>query len=481
MRFYVYDLETSGLDPKWARIMQFAGQMCDEDFNPIGEPDNWIVKLSNDVLPEPGAIMVTGITPQKTIEEGMSEPEFLQEVNEKVFKPKTTVLGFNSIRFDDEFMRYSLYRNFYDPYEREWSDDRSRWDIIDLVRMTRALRPSEIKWPVDMNGKPTNRLELITKENGVDHYAAHDALSDVLATIEVAKLIKAKQPKLYAHLLSMKDKKMVKKFLDDNKGKPFVYTTGSFTSNHLNTSVVIAIGVHPTNPNGVIVYDLRVSPERFKGMSKDELSRLAFSRAKDLKEGEERLPVQTLHINKSPAIAPVAVLDKESEERIKLTISQVKLHMKELKSMGDFVDKTKAVIEDRPDFEETEDVDGQLYSSFIPNNDRNKMQQVRNLSVDDLTDFNPGFSDDRLNELLFRYKARNYPQSLSKEEEAKWEQYRSNRLIKGQGAPINMSKYMEMLNKLSREESTDKNKMFILEELKLYAESIAPFENEALL
>ena len=193
--FFFYDLETSGLNPREDRIMQFAGQRTDMDLNLVGEPVNILVKMSEDALPSPGAIMVTKITPQDTLRDGISEAEFARLAVEEIFIPNTIAVGYNTVRFDDEFMRALLWRNFHEPYEWEWKDGRSRWDILDVVRLTRALRPEGINWPVREDGVATNRLELITKLNDVSHEHAHDALSDVYATIAVARLIKEKQPK----------------------------------------------------------------------------------------------------------------------------------------------------------------------------------------------------------------------------------------------------------------------------------------------
>ncbi len=124
--YYFYDLETSGLDARTDRIMQFAGQRTDADFNPIGEPQNILVKLAEDTLPSPSAVMVTGITPQMTLQDGMTEHEFSRYFIEEIATPQTTIIGYNSVRFDDEFMRHTLWRNFYDPYEWQWKDGRSR-------------------------------------------------------------------------------------------------------------------------------------------------------------------------------------------------------------------------------------------------------------------------------------------------------------------------------------------------------------------
>ena len=212
--FFFYDLETSGLNAREARIMQFAGIRTDMDLNPIGEPYNMLVKLNDDVLPSPEALMVTGITPQQTVEDGFTEAEFSKKIIDEVFTPDTIIVGFNNIRFDDEFIRHLLWRNFYDPYEWSYRDGRSRWDLLDVIRMTRALRPEGIEWPVDDKGVATNRLELIASANKIDHFKAHDALSDVEALIAVTKLIRDKQPQLYEYLLKLRDKNEVKKLVN---------------------------------------------------------------------------------------------------------------------------------------------------------------------------------------------------------------------------------------------------------------------------
>lgn len=480
MSYYFYDLETSGLDPRWHRIMQFAGQRTDENFKPIGEPHNIIVRLSEDVLPDPYAILVTGITPQKTLEEGISEPEFLKILSDEVFTPNTIMAGFNSIRFDDEFMRFSLYRNFYDPYEREWSEGRTRWDIIDLVRMTRALRPDGIQWPQTKDGKNTNRLEEITKANGIDHFAAHDALSDVEATIAVAKLIQNKQPKLYEHLLSLRQKNAVKQLIDLENPKPIVHSSGKFSTDVLSTSVVFPIAPHPTNPNAVLVYDLRFSPKEFADLNSDELAKRVFTPYKVLQEKKlNRLPVKAIHINKSPAVAPLGVLDESSQERINLTIAQVEVHLKELLALKDFAQRIHVAWESS-DMEPLTDVDGQLYDGFLDSKDKLLLGDIRGRDEQTLADFHPNFVDERYDELLFRYKARNYPKSLSADEKAKWDQYRHIRFNDPKAA-MNIQKYYQLLAVCAEERSQDSNAQFLIEELNLYAQSIMPFDTEQLL
>lgn len=465
--FFFYDLETSGLDPRQHRIMQFAGQRTTMDLEPVGEPVNVLVSLSEDILPDPYAIKVTGITPQKTREEGYSEADFLKLLHDQVLTPNTTIIGFNSIRFDDEFMRYTLYRNFYDPYEWQWKEDRSRWDMLDAIRMTRALRPDGIEWPVDAEGNATNRLELITKANNIDHFAAHDAMSDVHALIAVAKLVKEKQPKLFDYLFGIRGKHKVAELVNLDNPQPFVYSSGRYPKDFLHTTVAYPIAPGST-PGSVLVYDLRHDPTDWAGTTTDDLKKIRFAKWEDRKKPDfKALPVKELATNKAPAVAPLGVLDAAAQERIGLDIPTAQKHLGKLLST-DLADRMREVFE-RGGFAKHPDVDGQLYESFIPKGDAIKMSAVRAADRHGLLGFDPGFNDERLGDLLLRYKARNFPQSLTGDERTQWEEIRSQRLQK------DMPAFTKGLAQLAASTKDDKTQ-FLLQELQLWAESIVPLD-----
>lgn len=465
--FFFYDLETSGLDPRRQRIMQFAGQRTDMDLNPIGDPVNVHVTLTEEVLPEPHAILVTGITPQKTLEEGYTEAEFIKLLHAEVFKPGTIITGFNNVRFDDEHMRYTLYRNFYDPYEWCWQDGRSRWDVLDVVRMVRALRPDGINWPMTEDGQPTNRLELLSSQNGLDHENAHDALSDVQALIAVTRLLKEKQPRMYDYLLKMRDKKEVMQMVNLDDPQPFVYTSGRYPKGTHHTTVAYPVAPG-SKPGSVIVYDLRHDPTEWAAMPIDELKSIRFANWDQRQmEGFVPLPAKELAYNRCPAVAPVGVLDEPTQARLKLDMAMVAKHLSILRRSG-LADKLREVFaRDANAFAKNPDPDARLYDGFVPEGDKDKMSAVRAADADVLADFDPAFKDERLAQLLTRYKARNYPQSLSESERAEWEAYRTGRLQQ------DLPKYMEQLAQLSAQaQTTDSH--FLLSELQLWAESIAP-------
>ncbi len=464
--FFFYDLETSGLSARDDRIMQFAGIRTDMNFNPIGEPVNELVILTDDTLPSPEALMITGITPQQTVSDGYSEAEFAKKLTQDIFTPDTIVVGFNNIRFDDEFIRHFLWRNFYDPYEWSWKEGRSRWDMLDVVRMTRALRPEGIEWPVDSKGNATNRLELLTKLNGIDHYKAHDALSDVEATIAIARLIAAKQPQLFNYLLELRDKREVMKLVNLDDKKPFVYTSGRYDAEHDKTTV--AFPLTSGKNNNVVVYDLRYDPTPFLDLDQKALAKLLYASWEERRaDGFTKLPVKELQYNRSPAVAPLGVLQQgDGWSRIHIDAAIIDKHKKIVLSAPHFAENIRSLFETKPDYKKSTDPESQLYDGFVADRDKIRIETVRNADERELADFHPQFDDERLPPLLLNYKARNFPRSLSEHEVGQWEQWREERLAN------KLPSFMQSLGKLASNASDDKQ--FILQELRLWAESITP-------
>ena len=446
--FFFYDLETSGLDARSDRIMQFAGQRTDMNLSPIGEPVNILVKMSDDTLPSPYAIMVTKITPQATLQDGFSEAEFCKFVSDEIFTPGTIATGYNSIRFDDEFMRYIFWRCFYDPYEWQWKDNRSKWDLLDVVRMTRALRPEGINWPVSEEGKATNRLELITKQNDISHEHAHDALSDVEALISVTRLIKEKQPQLYNWLFKIRDKKSIQKLINLEKPTPFVYSSGRYASEYEKTTVAYPIA--PAKNGNVLVFDLRYNLEEL--LSEEEPK--FFPVVKELK------------YNHCPAVAPISVLEQgDSWQKISLTKDIIDNNLRILLKHPEFIEKMRSENEERAEFPPAVDPESALYDGFLDNVDKNSCSAVRRATLNDLADFHPNFHDHRLDGLLLHYKARNFEKSLTETEHKKWDEYCTKRIKSKQ------NEYIKAIQDLNAKNADP----FILEELQLWYQSLLPY------
>ncbi len=450
--------------------MQFAGQRTNENLEPIGDPDNILVKLADDILPEPDAILVHGITPQKANEEGITEAELASYFNSEIATPETVFIGYNNLRFDDEFMRYLNYRTFHDPYQWHWKDKRSRWDLMDPMRMMRALRPEGLKWP-ELAGKPTVKLELMAKENGLDHDNAHDALSDVIALIQLAQAFKKSQPKLFEYLVGIRGKRDIAKLAE--AGEPFVYTSGRYDSDFLKTTVVHTIMKHPRR-DAAIVYDLRHDPSEWLDKTADELAKhWAVRYGDDL----ERLPVKTMQYNHCPALAPLAVLDDASKKRIGYS-NKFMGHLRLLKENDDFAAK----IEQALDILENEQqarlpldthVDSQLYDGFWEDKEQSLLAEVRHAQPEKLMDLAPKLKSKRLRALLPLYKARNYLSSLTSEERESWEKYRRKQLLDG-GENSKVAKFSQRMQTIAKDRKLTPDQEYLLSELQLYVESIIP-------
>ncbi|EAR59607.1 exodeoxyribonuclease I [Neptuniibacter caesariensis] len=477
LTFYWHDYETFGADPKRDWPVQFAGIRTDEHLNVIEEPLMVYCKPSDDQLPYPEACLITGITPQKAMDEGLCEADFFAKIHEQLARPGTCGVGYNSIRFDDEVTRYGLYRNFFDPYAREWQNGCSRWDIIDMLRLTRTLRPEGIVWPKYEDGTPSLRLEDLTVANGIDHGHAHDALSDVYATIEMAKLVREKQPKLFNYVLNNRSKQSIQSLLDTQSFKPVLHISSRYAIEYGNTAVVAPIATHPVNKNGVIVWDLRFNPEPLMQLSAEELRQLLYTPRAELDDSDPRIALKQVHINKCPIIAPAGMISSEEAARLQINGDQCRAHLQMLRSYTGFREKLADIYSESP-FDTDSDPDQMLYSGgFFTPSDRQLMDQVRESGPDQLAELDLPFQDPRLEEMLLRYKARNCPHVLNHEDQMQWETYRQRKLLKGEGGHLTMEKFYQRLNELYAEAETDEKRKHILEELAVYAEAIYPMDD----
>lgn len=477
-----HDYETFGATPSVDRPCQFAGIRTDLDLNVIGEPIQLYCKLADDYLPHPQACLITGITPQEANRDGLVEAEFISEINQEFSQPLTCVAGYNSIRFDDEVTRFTLFRNLLDPYAREWQNGNSRWDLIDVVRLVYAVRPEAIKWPYREDGAPSFRLEELTAINGISHDAAHDATSDVYATIALAKLIKENCPDLYELGFSMKDKRHVRSLLDTENKKPVFHVSGRISAEVGSCAVVVPLANHPVNNNSVIVYDLRYDPSEWINLSVDEIKARVFTSNEELASlGVSRIPLKGIHTNKCPVIAPMSItasIATEHLEKLSLNGDQLRMHLKTIRSIPDLEKKIAAVFDERDKDHAADniDVDASLYSGgFIGQQDRKTLNEIIETDKQFLNEVTPVFQDSRFDELFFRYKARNYPEQLSEDEHERWESYRGQRIVQGGDRLLSLKDFIASLNTLSQNEGVTPRDLSILEDLKLYAESIVPY------
>lgn len=474
---YWHDYETWGEIPAVDKPAQFAGIRTDEELNVLGEPLMIYCKPAPDLLPKPEACLITGLLPQVAAERGLPEYEFIAAIHAELSRPGTCGVGYNSIRFDDEVTRYTLYRNFYDPYEREWRNGNSRWDIIDMVRMTRALRPEGIEWPNYEDGRPCFKLEMLSKANNLKHEAAHDALSDVYATIAVAKLIKARQPKLYDYAYKLRDKRFVATLIDIDSHKPLLHISSRFPAENGNAALVLPLMMHPTNKNSVIVFNLGTDPQALLTLPVDELKLRLFTRTEDLPEGVERLALKEIHFNKTPMLLPSSMLDDPTAQRLAIDKARCEQHWQTLRNLSwaeqQTLQQKLCQLYSTQEFAEKTDPEQMLYSGFFDEQDKRLMTKVRQATPEQLANGIFDFRDPRLKEMLFRYRARNFPTNLTPEEQQRWRAFSRWRLTaKEAQASLTLDEFDVRLQLLIADASTLVSQQNLLKQLAAYADKL---------
>jgi exodeoxyribonuclease-1 len=473
--FLWHDYETFGANTRTTRPAQFAAIRTDAELNQIGEPIMLYCQPANDFLPEPGACLITGIKPQECLEKGIPEYQFAAQIEQALSRPGTVGVGYNTIRFDDEITRFMFWRNLIDPYAREWQNECGRWDLLDVVRTAYALRPEGIVWPTKADGKPSFKLTDLTAANGLMHESAHDALSDVHATIALARLLKAAQPKLFDFCFGLhkKDRVMAELGLPTtlSHAKPFVHISGMFAPERGCLALMWPLAMHPGNKNELLAWDLAFDPSELASLNAEQIRLRLFTKTADLPAGVCRLPVKSVHLNKSPMVmSQLKVLSEDMASRWGVDKAEQLQHGAIARDLPDMSAIWSQVFA-RPAGVPV-DVDEDLYGGFVGNADRRRLNDLRLQTPQALAGARPAFEDARLTELLWRYRARNFPQSLTAEEFERWEIHRGARLFGGKDGALTVDRLFDDMDKLA--ESTDERGEAILGALHDYVEQIAP-------
>lgn len=463
--FLFHDYETFGKSPSLDRPAQFAAIRTDAEFNIIGEPEVFFCKPADDYLPQPEAVMITGITPQQALAQGMNEADFAKRIHALFTVPKTCVVGYNNVRFDDEVTRNIFYRNFYDPYAWSWQHDNSRWDLLDVMRACYALRPDGIVWPENDDGLPSFRLEHLTKANGIEHVNAHDAMADVYATIAMAQLVRTRQPKLFDYLFSFRSKQKLISLIDVPQMKPLVHVSGMFGALRGNTSWVAPLAWHPDNRNAVIMVDLAGDVSPLLELDADALRERLYTPKAQLNAAA--VPVKLVHLNKCPVLAQANTLRPEDAERLGIDRQHCLNNLKLLRDNPQVREKVVAIYAEAEPFVPSDNVDAQLYNGFFSDADRAAMNIVLQTEPQNLPALDISFVDPRIEKLLFNYRARNYPGTLDEAEQQRWLNHRREVFT-----PDYLQRWAQELEMLYNQYEGDSEKTTLIKALYQYAQEI---------
>jgi exodeoxyribonuclease I len=428
-----YDLETFGLESRYDRIAQFAALRTDESLESLDDKLLLYCKPTPDYLPSPFSCLVHGITPQFALREGLPDYDFAKALRRAMLEPGTTSSGYNTLQFDDEFVRSLFYRNLFDPYEREWRSGNSRWDLIDLMRAARDLRPEGIVWPEDEEGRPIFTLVALARANGISHESAHDAMSDVQATVDLARLVRSRQPKLYEWYWTHRTRDSLRPLVDLVDRSPLVHSSAGYTSSSGCTTLVAPVALDPENRNQLVAIDLRFDPSTILGLDVEELRRRVFTKKAELKE--ERVPLSRIRLNRCPFLAPMSTLSDSAALRIGVDKAECLEHLRVIKAEPELLQKMVAVFEMRDPPAEAEDPELRIYQgSFFSDSDRSAFDKAHEriesegAAAAKAALYRMKFEDDRPAQLLRRLYARNFPETLGEKEKAKWKAFCASRL-----------------------------------------------------
>ena len=425
--FLWYDLETWGTDPRGNRIAQFAAIRTDATLEAIEEPITLWFRPPRDALPSPGAVAITGLDPWTLEQRGLVEAEGMAQVQALMGTPGTCSVGWNSLRFDDEFIRHGLYRNFFDPYQREWAGGNSRWDLLDFARLCQALRPQGIEWPLREDGAPSFRLEHIAAANGIVHSQAHDALSDVEATLGLARLLRSRQPRLWDYHLRFRDKREAAALLRP-WGELLLHVSSRFPAQRHCAGIVLPLMPHPLVGNQVLVAELSCDPDDWIGLPADELARRLFASSEQLaEEGLQRPPIKGVHLNRCPALVQRQHVREEEWRRLGLDPAAAERRALQLREVGEDLCARLAEAH-RREHPAASDVDAALYDRLPAREDQALRTRIQRSRPDALGEFAGRFRDPRGDALLFRYRARNWPETLDDNERRQWQSHLQERL-----------------------------------------------------
>lgn len=460
MQILWYDYETSGRDPAADRVIQMGWQLTDPAMEPLSDPDAQLVRLPDDVLPSPGALLVHQIAPEVHQRDGITEAELAVKLDQLI-APKTLVGGYNSRRFDDRFTQHIFYRCLFDPYRWQFSDGRGRFDLYPVVLVFYVMAPEAIHWPEDADGRPRFKLDRIGPLNQLDVgiQRAHDAGSDVMMTARLARTLALHYPDLFADCLRMIDKHHVTDVIRGSgrtEGLLEVTAFGGWESGYTR-DLWIPFRVSERS-NDYVAFDLNHDPESvLAGLQ--ELTEKPLE-ATELSRALRALGVHTIRTNSQPMLFRRDLLDAEVTRRLSEFGRDVDQqnshrdlwhHIQESPAFKQLYQLVISLI--APSDEPTaDDVDLMLYGgAFLSDHDKALLADCPRLDAEKLKSYTPAFEDARYPELVFRYRARNFPGSLNPGEWRRWQQRRRFKLIDGERGVTSAGIHAE-LNEISARE-----------------------------
>ena len=403
MNYAFYDFETTGRSGTWDQIIQVGAVLVNSEFQ---ELDRFEAKCSlrPGLVPEPGALLVNKTTPDMLRKTNLSHYGLVEQMLQ-TFKKWTPALfiGYNSIGFDEEFLRKTLFKTLNDPYLTQF-DGNKRGDILGLIRTAHLYYPDCIKTPTSDKGNAVFKLDQLAPMNGIEHGNAHDAIGDVLATIGIAKIIADKAPAVWKSSLMTTSKVEVNTIVQNEK----LFCFNEYFYGKARPYVVTFLCFHPKY-NWPQCFDLKEDPQTYFTMNMEDL-KLAMKKSPKI--------IRSVKNNKHPVIMNPK-FGENFDGYKQLGMKKLMERAEMLHGTEEFKKKVSRILEEEA--QEKDDLDSQLdiqaeesiYSGgFASDQDKSTMKEFHQAEWKDKLIVADKFKDSRFNYFAKRLIYEENPQIL---------------------------------------------------------------------
>ena len=421
MAMVFYDTETTGTKVYFDQILQFAAILTDNDLNEI-ERFEIRSRLLPNVVAGPGAMRLTGVSVDQLHDPALpSHYEMVCRIRRKLLEWQASLfIGHNSLRFDEVLLRSAFYKNLLPPYLTN-SAGNGRIDTLSMLQWAHKYEPDVIEIPTRPDGRPIFKLDQLAPANGYNQAHAHDAMSDVEATIHMAHLMRNNAPDTWSRAMRFSNKSNV---LDFCEGE-MVFGLTEYYFRDYYSFLLHQVGHNPHDRSEIVAFDLYHDPADFVGLSSEALRRHLNASPKLLRRVRANALPGLIDADEAHPHTQVSNLPLEMlEERAEVLEGNETLRGQLL----------LAYMQAKPQYEDSVHVEENIYSGFASTQDNERMDAFHEGEWSERAAIVCEFDDPRfrdLGEQLIYFEA---PQVLATERRQWWEERTARRLL-GTGEP----------------------------------------------
>ena len=440
--FFWYDYETTDLDWYRARPVQVAGIRTDESLEREGKLGELYCQPAPDHLPRIGSVLTHRVSPVHARDRGIREFEFAKKVHKQLHAEGTCTVGFNATTFDHRITHHLFFRNLFDPYRWHWKDSStSKWDIIELCRAAYALRRDILLWPYDDEGYAAFKLHKLALENSIrseySHRAVsgqdpHSAADDVRLTLDLARLLKGASKNLWDYSRSCQSVEHVVRSIRTT----FLIVNTTVLRQRGAATIAGFLGQDPNDKNRNYAFDLSYNPAEFFDANAESLLTYKPKSSADNRDPRRHVPILRFRANASPYVMEFDLSNPMSEARQGLLDGLQLAPLDELQRRFSALDsntkfKTRVVELNKPSYPERACPEENLYGLDVDRSDRAQLTRIRkSIGRPNWWKNERHFRAKWLPGMVLRFRARNFPETLSDKEAEDWRDYCRQRLLR---------------------------------------------------